>query len=92
MSNYHSEIMNVPVEDENLSGNDDYDRIYRCGHTEALHEAAQLGEHADCVIEELRESLKEIYDLATDMADLDNILVVVKIREKINEALKLAGS
>ena len=93
MSNYHGEIMNIWVNCDNLSRDesDAFDIAYKVGHRDARHEAAQLGQHADCVIEELRCALQEVHDRTEVLANLDNVVAIVKIREIIEKALELGG-
>lgn len=95
MSNYHGDIMNIPVDDDlmNYIAKTDAEVFaYKVGHRDARHEAAELGNQADCVIEELRSTLEELWDDLNGVANIDNVLTVVRMREKIDKALQLGGN
>lgn len=96
MSNYHGDIMNIPVDDDlmNYIAKTDAEVFaYKVGHKDARHEAAELGDHADCVIEELRIALKMAR--ATLRCVQDGIHEPDQIENRIAEiesALKLGGN
>ena len=58
MSNYHGRIMNIPSDVEGMSNPSRV--IYKTGHRDARHAAAEIAAEADGVIEELYEALENI--------------------------------
>ena len=67
-------------------------QAYKMGHRDARHEAAQLGEHADCVIEELREALDDAKCHFYTLMNNDNVGFINEVVAEINETLKLGGN
>lgn len=95
MSNYHGEIMNIPVDLDQMKYITDDDGevfAYKVGHRDARHEAAQLGNHADCVIEELRGTLDDVKFHLYTLMNNDNAEFINSVVVGINKALKLGGN
>ena len=61
MSNYHGRIINIPSDVEGMSNPSRV--IYKTGHRDARHTAAQIASEADGVIEELYEALDDLLQL-----------------------------
>ena len=60
--NLHNEIMNIPVKHERVIFQDQVCYLmYKEGHRDARHAAAELSLKAEARIEELEEVLKELY-------------------------------
>ena len=106
--NLHSEIMNIPVDDQKSQqawGNADNDcmTIYKLGHRDARHVAAELSLKAEARIEELESLLSQMiyasipvsnaaYNLAWQHRDQvgvhENVSILDGIRTKASELLK----
>lgn len=60
--NLHNEIMNIPAKHQRVVFQDQgFYLMYKEGHRDARHAAAELSLKADARIEELEEALKELY-------------------------------
>ena len=60
MSNYHGRIMNIPSDVEGMSNPSRV--IYRTGHRDARHAAAEIAAEAEGVIGELHDALEALLD------------------------------
>ena len=58
MSNYHGRIMNIPSDVEGMSNPSRV--IYKTGHRDARHAAAEIAAEADELVEDLYEALDNL--------------------------------
>lgn len=75
--NLHNEIMNIPVKHQRVDFQDQgFYLMYKEGHRDARHAAAELSLKAEARIEELEEELKKAKELADYWCD--------RFSEKVN--------
>jgi hypothetical protein len=60
----HNDIMNLASEPVTACKSTAERLAYRTGHRDARHAAAELANHVDSYVEELLESLQELFDYA----------------------------
>lgn len=58
--NYHNLIMNISSEQYKVCWSEEEFRIYKIGHRDARHAAAELAIQADARIEELEKALQDL--------------------------------
>ena len=67
MSNYHGRVMNIPSDVEGMSNPSRV--IYKTGHRDARHAAAEIAAEADGLVEDLCEALDDILAWHDALAD-----------------------
>ena len=82
MSSYHGRIMNITSDVEGMSNPSRV--IYKTGHRDARHAAAEIAAEADGVIDELYDALENV------RAALDNHIVPSKLISDVELALSKA--
>lgn len=59
---YHNRVMNLSTEQYKVCWSESDFRIYKIGHRDARHAAAEIANEADAKIEKLKNVLQEISD------------------------------
>jgi ribosomal protein S13 len=88
--NLHNEIMNIQVDNSFYNKLTEAERqIYKIGHRDARHAAAELSPEAERRIEKLQEAaqeaLKELYYAEKSMTSGIRLIGAEKLREALNE-------
>ena len=70
--NLHGKIMNIPVDQKSLPESGEERLIYKIGHRDARHEAAEIAIKTDRLMEEMHDALEGLLSWCEEIAG-DNV-------------------